>query len=140
MRTRILRQLLDFITRENASLAPLARLIRRMQSELNTCYETIWELNQKISHAAVFSEQFLQNDECVKLYTGLPSVLKAVFDFVLPPTEYFNNNPTKLTAFQEFMIVLAKLRLDSPLQDFANKCISGYCVPHFVKMAYHTRY
>ena len=35
----------------------------------------------------------------VNFYTGLPSLrsfLKAVFDFVLPPTEYFNKNPTKL--------------------------------------------
>ena len=30
LRTRILRQLLDFITRENASLAPLAHLITRV--------------------------------------------------------------------------------------------------------------
>lgn len=39
----------------------------------------------------------------------------------MPPVKYFNRNPTKLTNFQEFMIVLVKLRLDSPLQDFAYK-------------------
>ena len=88
-----------------------------MQSELNTCYETIRALEKKVSDSAAFSEQFLQNDDYVKFYTGLPSykVLKTVFDFVVPSTQH----PTKLTSFQEFMIVLAKLRLDSPLQDFA---------------------
>ena len=114
-----------------------------MQSELNTCYDTTRELNQKISCSAVFSQQFLQNDECVKFYTGLPSfkILKAVFYFVSPPTEYFNENPTKLTAFQEFMIILAKLRLNSPLQDFAYKFnVSVATVPHFVKMTYHSGY
>ena len=56
-------------------------------------------------------------------YTGLPSfrVLKSVFEFVAPPTEFANRNPTKLTFFQELMIVMAKLRLDSPLQEFAYK-------------------
>ena len=92
-----------------------------MQSELNTCYETIRQLSEKMFHTAVFSEQSLQSDEYVRFYTGLPSykILKALFDFVVPPTGYFNRNPTKLTAFQEFMVVLAKLRLGSPLQDFA---------------------
>ena len=57
----------------------------------------------------------LQNDNCVRFYIGLPSfrVLKAVFEFVAPPMELVNRNPTKLTDFQEFMIVMAKLRLDS---------------------------
>ena len=57
----------------------------------------------------------------MKFFTGLPSfkVLKALFDFVAPPVDFLNKNPTKLSSFQEFMIVMAKLRLDSPLQDFA---------------------
>ena len=92
-----------------------------MQSELNTCYETIHDLNEKTSRAATFNEQSLQSDSCVKFYTDLPSfkVLKAVFDFVAPPVDFFLKNPTKLSSFQEFMIVMAKLRLDCPLQDFA---------------------
>ena len=58
-----------------------------MQRELNTCYETIRELSDKISRTAMFNEQSLQNDHCVRFYTGLPSfrVLKAVFEFVAPP-------------------------------------------------------
>ena len=94
-----------------------------MQSELNTCYATIRELKGKITHMAPFSEQSLQSDQCVKFYTGLPSfkILKVVFDFVAPPVNFLNRNPMKLTYFQQFMIVMAKLRLDSPLQDFAYK-------------------
>ena len=65
----------------------------------------------------------LYNDHCVRFYTGLHSfrVLKAVFEFVAPSMKFANRNPTKLTVFQEFMIVMAKLRLDSPLQEFAYK-------------------
>ena len=55
-----------------------------MQRALNTCHETIRELSDTISRTAPFNEQFLQNDHCVRFYTGLPSfrVLKAVFEFV----------------------------------------------------------
>ena len=61
-----------------------------MQSELNTCYEKIHDLNEKISRAATFNERSLQSDSCVKFYTGLPSfkVLKALFDFVAPPVDF----------------------------------------------------
>ena len=52
----------------------------------------------------------------MKFYTGL--VLKSLFDFVVPVSK---TTATKLNPFQEFMIVLAKLRLDNPLQDFAYK-------------------
>ncbi len=37
-----------------------------MQSELNSCYVTIRELLDKIFHTVPFSEQSLQNDQCVK--------------------------------------------------------------------------
>ena len=59
----------------------------------------------------------------MRFYTGLPSfrVLKDVFEFVASPMVFVNRNPTKLTDFQEFMIVMAKLRLDGPLQEFAFK-------------------
>lgn len=92
-----------------------------MQSELHTSNETILELKEKIIHLAPFSEESLQSSDRVKFYTGLPSfkLLKIVFKFVAPSVDFLNRNPTKLTNFQEFVIVLAKLRLDSPLQDFA---------------------
>ena len=89
----------------------------------STLVETILQLSDKISHTVPFNEQSLQNDQGVWFYTGLSSfrVLKAVFEFVAPPIEFVNRNPIKLTDFQEFMIVMAKLRLDSPLQKFAYK-------------------
>ena len=94
-----------------------------MQRELNTCYETIRELGDKISHTAPFNEQSIHNDHCVRFYTGLLSfrVLKAVYEFWAPPMVFVNRIPAKLTDFQEFMIVMAKLRLDNPLQELAYK-------------------
>ncbi len=94
-----------------------------MQIELNSCFETIRELKKTISSSVPFSQKSLQKYEYVKFYTGLPNfkLLKSLFfDFVSPPA-CSKGNATKLTSFQEFMIVLSKLRFDSPLQDFAYK-------------------
>ena len=76
------------------------------------------ELRLLKSDMQPFTEKtFTDDDEYVKFYTGLPNfkVLKSVFDFVaLPPT-----STTKLTRFQEFILTLIKLRLDSPYKDLA---------------------
>ena len=100
----------------------LLSYIVQMQSELNSCFETILELRKSISSHSSFSEESLQNTGYIRFYTGLPNfkALKVLFDYVVPPiTDVSSTNPTKLDNFQEFMIVLAKFSLDSPLQEFA---------------------
>ena len=95
-----------------------------MQSELNRSFETILELRKSITSRSLFSEEFLQNTDYVRFYMGIPNfkVFKVLFDYVVAPiTDVSSRNPTKLDNFQEFMIVLAKLRLDSTLQEFAYK-------------------
>ncbi len=90
-----------------------------MQTELNNCYESI----SKLKCNSPFSPESLQSSNYVQFYTGLPNfkVLKAVFDYVVPPESNATKHPTKLDSFQEFIIALAKLCLDSPLQEFANR-------------------
>ena len=67
----------------------------------------------------VFTEQYFEgNDEKVQFYTGLPSfeVLKKTFSFVSPRV---NRRSLLLTKFQEFVLLLIKLRLNVPHQDLA---------------------
>lgn len=70
-----------------------------------------------------FSESTLQNDDRVKFYSGVPNfkVLKAVFDHVAKAKSIADGNEChcKLTKFQEFMVVMLKLRLNSQLNDLA---------------------
>ena len=56
----------------------------------------------------------------MKFYTGLPNseIVKLVLDFVQP---YTNSDGLKLSAFQQFMLVMLKLRLNSPLSDIAHR-------------------
>jgi len=66
----------------------------------------------------VISDDFLVDDVKAKYYTGLPSneLLKTVFSFVtigLP--ECFKNGPCSV--FQQFVMVLMKLRLNLGCQD-----------------------
>ena len=63
----------------------------------------------------MFSQESLSND-AVKFYTGLPNlqVLNAVFEHVaVAVVKAGQPVPTKLTPFQEFMLVMLKLRLNS---------------------------
>ena len=51
-------------------------------------------------------------------YTGLPTyaILKIVFNFISP---FVERKPTVLSIFQEFILVLIKLRLNVPMQDLS---------------------
>ena len=63
-------------------------------------------------------EYFVDDDERVRFYTGLTSfdVLKATFDFIKP---FITRRSLNLSVFQEFILVLMKLRLNVPYQDLA---------------------
>jgi len=54
----------------------------------------------------------------VLFYTGLPTyaILKIVFNFISP---FVERKPTVLSIFQEFILVLIKLRLNVPMQDLS---------------------
>ena len=62
--------------------------------------------------------EFFKGDEKVRFYTGLPSyeVLLVTFEHVAP---YVTRRTQSLDRFQEFVLVLMKLRLNVPLQDLA---------------------
>ena len=61
---------------------------------------------------------FFQTDDKVRFYTGLPSfeILMVAFEHVSP---HVTRKTQSLSRFQEFVMVLMKLRLNLPLQDLA---------------------
>ena len=67
-------------------------------------------------------ESVLQDSETskrfIQFYTGLPNarVLHTIFDYVAPSE---SSKTAKLSPFEEFMMTLMKLRLNSPMQDLA---------------------
>lgn len=67
---------------------------------------------------------FFKPDERVRFYTGLPSyeVLMVVFEHVAP---HVSRRSLNLDRFQEFIMVLMKLRLNVPFQDLAYRFLTS---------------
>ena len=68
------------------------------------------------------NKDFFDTDDKVRFYTGLPSmeVLMVVFEHV---SSHVRRQTQSLNRFQEFIIVLMKLRLNVPLQDLAYRFV-----------------
>ena len=71
-----------------------------------------------LSQKPFTEEYFVDDDERVRFYTGLTSfdVLKVTFNFIKP---FITRKSLNLPVFQEFILVLMKLRLNVPYQDLA---------------------
>lgn len=102
--------------------------ITGLKEELENRKDTIQQLSLELSKKALpsyevsmFSEESFQSDYHVRFYTGLPNqqVLKSVFTLVNSGLTADHDTNTKLTAFQEFMCTMLKLRLNSPIQDLS---------------------
>lgn len=96
--------------------------VTTLKKELQRCQLIIQELSTKLEqHLPPFSEESLKDDSSVNFYTGLPNlkILKAIFDHVCITLPGERTSQCKLTKFQEFMLVMLKLRLSSPIVDLA---------------------
>ena len=76
-------------------------------------------LSKETAKQELFTEAYFRSDDDkVKFYTGLSGfdILMTTFNFVSP---HSTRRSPSLNLFQEFIMVLMKLRLNVPLQDFA---------------------
>ena len=89
------------------------------QQELIEANEKIRKLEGLVKGTRQFTaEATLTNDSFVQFYTGLPNaeILNALYEFAAPKE---TSALSKLTLFQELMLTLIKLRLNSSMQDLA---------------------
>ena len=77
-----------------------------------------------------------KKDDKVRFYTGLPSVqvLMVVFEHV---SSHVTRQTQSLNRFQEFIIVLMKLRLNAQLQDLAYRLFVSYSVSTISRIFSH---
>lgn len=83
-------------------------------SSQNDEFDYLFNTNKKVTD---FEKEYFRNsDDKVLFYTGRPSyeILNFVFELVSP---FASRRSQTLSPFQEFVMVLIKLRLDVPFQD-----------------------
>ncbi|XP_065902324.1 uncharacterized protein [Dysidea avara] len=96
--------------------------VTRLKEELLKCHEIIQELSSKLElHLPPFCEESLKDDSIVSFYIGLPNlkVLKAIFNHVCITLPGERSAQCKLRTFQEFMVVMLKLRINPPFVDLS---------------------
>jgi hypothetical protein len=96
--------------------------LNEMEAKIQELYTSVYvgHTRPKTVSCTFEIEEFRNDDNRVKYYTGLPNfkTLLTVFEF----TYKFVKCGKSLTPFQELIIVLAKLRLNLGLQDIAYRC------------------
>ena len=89
-----------------------------LREALNNALQEIHALKQEVNYLTPFTEVSMKDKSngFIQHYTGLPNfnVLKTVYEFVTP-----SKHNGKLTAFQEYIATLTKLRLNLSIQDLA---------------------
>lgn len=77
-------------------------------------------VTKKQLHSMQFNEDAFLNDNVkTRFYTGLPSftILMHVLNLLTPYIK--SGTRTSLSKFQQFILVLMRMKLDAPLQDLA---------------------
>ena len=103
------------------STASCVSTVTRMDAETQT-EEFEYLLNAKPSGYKAPDKDFFDTDEKIRFYTGLPSweILIVAFEHV---SKYVTRRTQSLNRFQEFVMVLIKLRLNVPFQDLAYRFV-----------------
>jgi len=99
-----------------------ASQVAELQEEVKRCHEVIQDLSAKLEmHLPPFCEESLKDDSIVSFYTGLPNlkILKAIFNHVCITLPCERSGQCKLSKFQEYMLVMLKLRINCPLVDLS---------------------
>ncbi|KAG0411349.1 hypothetical protein HPB47_002621 [Ixodes persulcatus] len=94
------------------SLALVEDENRQLMSDLR-------DARAKLAAHCLDEDAFQENKDMVPFYTGLPNfaILLAVFQLI--QSRVSHNDRNCLTKFQEMIVFLIRLRLNTPLQDLA---------------------
>ncbi|CAH3173695.1 unnamed protein product [Porites evermanni] len=91
----------------------------RQQIYMQDITDELSSTKGQLLSAQLTEDSFRDNDDKTKFYTGIPkfSLLMHVLNLIAPHIK--RNTQNALSQFQEFLLVLIRLKLNSPLQDLA---------------------
>lgn len=98
---------------------PPGVLITGTQDETNCLAAENLELRNKLAAFEVGEAMFKDDDKKVNFYTGLPTFSTLMLVFGLVSDHMSVTAHSSLNKFQQFVMVLMKLRLNMPVQDLA---------------------
>ena len=91
----------------------------RQQTYMQHITDELSSTKGQLLSTQLTEDSFRDNDDKTKFYTGIPSfsLLMHVLNLIVPHIK--SNSQNALCRFQEFLLVLIRLKLNSPLQDLA---------------------
>ena len=91
----------------------------RQQIYMQDISDELSSIKGQLLPVQLTEDSFRDNDDKTKIYTGIPefSLLMHVLNLIAPHTK--RNTQNALSQFQEFLLVLIRLKLNFPLQDLA---------------------
>ena len=91
----------------------------RQQTYMQHITDELSSTKGQLLSTQLTEDSFRDNDDKTKFYTGIPSfsLLMHVLNLIAPHIK--RNSQNALCQFQEFLLVLTRLKLNSPLQDLA---------------------
>ena len=91
----------------------------RQQTYMQHITDELRSTKGQLLSTQLTEDSFRDNDDKTKFYTGIPSfsLLMHVLNLIAPHIK--RNSQNSLCQFQEFLLVLIRLKLNSPLQDLA---------------------
>ena len=91
----------------------------RQQIYMQDISDELSSIKGQLLPVQLTEDSFRDNDDKTKIYTGIPefSLLMHVLNLIAPHIK--RNTQNALSQFQEFLLVLIRLKLNSPLQDLA---------------------
>ncbi|KAK7922721.1 hypothetical protein WMY93_009623 [Mugilogobius chulae] len=93
--------------------------LTRLEETLNDNTSEMYNLRKKVSDIELTPETFNGNDEKTKFYTGLPSFFVLMHIFQLCEPYITVSTLSALSKFEQFIMVLMRLRLNLQIQDLA---------------------
>nr|XP_006825719.1 PREDICTED: uncharacterized protein LOC100369546 [Saccoglossus kowalevskii] len=103
----------------SADFSEIEEEMKSLKEDAKKTNEELYQLRQKVMDSELSQDAFKSSDCRTKSYTGLPNfkLLITVFGLCSPFVKSTHRNV--LTQFQEFILVLTRLRLNLQLQDLA---------------------
>ncbi|KAK5638749.1 hypothetical protein RI129_013044 [Pyrocoelia pectoralis] len=110
---------LNIYTKDEQIKPPIS--MESLDLALRECNRELYELRAKVNQLQFTQEYFVNSDQNTLYYTGLPTYQHLQCLYELVESDIVITHSSKLSKFQQLILVLIKLRLNLPFIDLGNR-------------------